>query len=262
MPPSTSNPPPTGISMSILKNSLNVSVRQQPTGTISTSAANQKSVGFQNRTRIYLIPNLTSYSQDDYDACFSTVGDEKRNTSDLVKTINTMRTSSRAEKNRDDFCARGLEHMSSTSAALQRKDNRNRSVHSVLDEQDDQLDGGYVDSDRLAVASSVLSSTATDLAATRAASDAAVARHLNPSSLVTKVSTIDLGIGKDTVAAALTSSSTTSMHRTLLENTLSKVLSSPELTTITSNMTITAAHHRGRSSSVGSQGSLADLGQN
>ena len=125
------------------------------------------SVGFSRRTRIYLVPDISSYSQDEYNACFTTEADEKRNINDLVKTITVMRTGTASDRQCDDFCCRGLEHMTSSAAAQQRKEDRTRVIDSVLDEQDEQWDGGYYDGDRLAAASQHLTFNAADLAAPR-----------------------------------------------------------------------------------------------
>ena len=150
----------------------------------STSIAKHSSVRFNHRTRVYLVPDVSSYSQEEYDACFTTEADEKRNNNDIVKTITVMRTGSAADRECDDFCDRGLEHMTSSAVAQQRKEDRTRVIDSVLDEQDEQWDGGYYDGDRLAAASQHLTFDAANLAATRAQSDASITGAASSSELL------------------------------------------------------------------------------
>ena len=250
----------------------------------STSIAKHFSVGFNHRTRVYLVPNVSSYSEEEYDACFTTEADEKRNTNDIVKTITVMRTGSATDRQCEDFCDRGLEHMASSAVARQRKEDRARVIDSVLDEQDDQWDAGYYDGDRLASVSQHLTSGATDLAAMRAHSDAAIARRLNPSPEVQVVRAdvifkshtdkeawgIDQGnyepmgdltaVTTYTSSTSATSSSSVRMiaTNTPLETILASVLSTPDFSTITANISIMAAQHS-RSKSIGNVGGLTQI---
>ena len=168
----------TSMPTSILKTSI-CSMRPPFARSATNATATKRSVDFSPRTRLYFVPDISFYSQKEYNACFSTEVDEKRNNDDIVKTITVMRTGSAADRQCEDFCDRGLEHMSSSAVALQRKDNRARIIDSVLDEQDDQWDDGYYDGDRLATVSQHLTSDAVDLAIVRAQSDATIARRLN-----------------------------------------------------------------------------------
>ena len=209
-------------------------------------------VGFQRRTWVYLVDSHYDYSDAEHDQVYQTEMDECRNRKDVVRCITVLRSGSEEQRRADDYCPRGLEKMQSSESILRSKAAKERVIDAVLDEQERQWEGNFDNASLLADISARQSANAVEIAILRAASDAAFARIYNPSprdgseetesstrpSSSTSLLPPSTSSSSDDDSTSSTSTTSCSMQRTIVQNTLAKVLSSPDLTSISSNIAI------------------------
>lgn len=226
------------------------------------------SVGFDRRTRVYLVEIHHDYSEAEYDQAYQTDVDERRNHQDIVRCITVLRTGSDEERRAEDYCPRGLEKMQSTESILRAKAAKERVVDAVLDEQDRQWEGNFNDTGLIADISARNSSNAVEIAILRAESDAAFARIYNPSprdandvsgSSTTSRPLLPPSTSSSPRDISPSSNPTTScsQQRSVLQNTLASVLSSPDLISISTN-TVAMPKTRRHSSHTGSYGDVQE----
>lgn len=151
------------------------------------STKSQKKIGFERKTKIYLIPSLSEYSDDEMDACWISEEDNKISQADLTTTILLCRqhNGSIPVDRQDDLTTRGIEYLCTQAAMERRKVTRHTHINAVLDEQDDQWDkhATAVEDQVEAIqqVSSTWSAQSTNEAIARAAQDEAFLRR-RPSS--------------------------------------------------------------------------------
>lgn len=117
----------------------------------STSAAvnKKKSLCFNPRTSIYLIPTLSSISDEDFNLLYMNDDDNKRIQKDAVQTIAAMRACQYNTANpHEEYCS-----LIRANSVEQRKATKDRVLNAGLDEQDSQWERGEFDADRIAEAS-------------------------------------------------------------------------------------------------------------
>lgn len=213
-------------------------------------------VGFQRRTWVYLTKSHHDHSEGEFDQIYQTKLDERRNHEDIVRCITILRSGSDEQRRADDYCPRGLEKMQSAESILRAKVAKERVIDAVLDEQERQWEGNFNDASVLADISARHSSNAVEIAMLRAESDAAFARMYNPSKRDTdeKIESSrsrpllpsSTSSSSDDISTSSNPSISCSQQRSMIfQNTLTKVLSSPDLTSISTNMA-TMAKTRGR----------------
>ena len=233
------------------------------------------SVGFERRTRAYMYPVQIHHDFSDakYDQIYQTKLDERRKHKDIVRCLTILRSGSDEERRSDDYCPRGLETMWSTESILRSKAAQQRVIDAVLDEQERQWDLNLNDASLVAGISARHSSNAVEIALLRASSDAAFARIYNPSpgdtdkesesSKCRPMSLPSTSSSTDDISTSPDSSSPScSQQRTVLQNTLAKVLSSPDLTctSISTNM-VTMAKTRRHASLTGTHRKVSGGGK-
>ena len=215
------------------------------------------SVGFDRRTRVYLVKSHHDYNDAEHDQIYQTKLDERRSHRDVVRCVTILRSGSDEERRAEDCCPRGLEKMQSTESILRAKAAKQRAIDAVLDEQDRQWEGNLNDTGLIADISARNSSNAVEIALLRAESDAAFARIYNPSPRDTDEksepskcrprSPPSTSMSSDDVSDRSDSSQSSSQKRSMIvQNALTKVLSSPDLTSISTNMaTMSKARQHG-----------------
>ena len=229
------------------------------------------SVGFDRRTRVYFVQSI-DFSDAEYDQIYQAKLDERRNHKDIVRCITILRSGSDEERRADGYCSRGLEKMQSTESILRSKAARQRVIDAVLDEQERQWDLNLNDASLVADISARHSSNAVEIAILRASSDAAFARIYNPSprdtdegsesSKCRPMSLPSTSSSSDDISTSSDSSSPScSQQRTVLLNSLAKALSSPDLTSISTNM-VTMAKTRRHASLTGTHRKVPGGGKN
>lgn len=213
---------------SILKQTS--SQRRQPAVTTFPSASLQqvvahthtppqnKSVVFDRRTRVYLIPTVNEMRQEDYDACFITDAESKEAQEEMLSCIGAMRRGLNDNDEEGGLCFRGIEHMRSAASMSQRNDRKLHVTDSILDAQDE--DG---DPDHIAAVARRVAHWAVEAALIKASSDAAFVRRMqknasrtNLDSLSTAESNADLlraQVIQDTLDEALSTSSAEDIER-------------------------------------------------
>ena len=143
-------------------------------------------VGFERKTKIYLIPSLSEYSDDEIDACWIGEDDNKISQAELATTIVLCRQNNGSipRDRHDDLTIRGIEYLCTQAAMERRKATRHAHINAVLDEQDDQWDKHATVEDQeeaIQQVSSTWSARSTNEAIARAAQDEAFLRR-RPSS--------------------------------------------------------------------------------
>ena len=103
-------------------------------------APKKKSIAFTKTTRVYLVPTLDEYSEEEYIACWRGDHDEKSSQDDLVATVQVARkhSSSIPPTSTDVMTTRGIEHLCSPHYMKLRTSRRKAYLDAVLDEQDRQ----------------------------------------------------------------------------------------------------------------------------
>jgi hypothetical protein len=94
---------------------------------------------FSPRTRVYLIPTLDEYTDEEINNTWITKEEEIVSQRDLIKTIEILRQNNGAiPKNLQDICAaRGIDHIANQQEAARRKALKMSHIDAVLDAQDD-----------------------------------------------------------------------------------------------------------------------------
>jgi hypothetical protein len=136
-----------------------------------------RQVGFSSRTRVYLVPSLTEYTDQELEACFTTEQDTKRNQLDIVTSIRDARTHGPTA---EGVYVRGLEYLVNPSAVQERKIAKERHCDAVLDEQDCQWDAGVFPTNWDAIAKVAIANSqeSRDRAQMMGTKDAVVARRI------------------------------------------------------------------------------------
>ena len=133
-----------------------------------------KSVAFDRRTRVYLIPTMNEMRQEEYDACFITDAESKEAQEEMLSCILAMRRglNDNDEDTCSGLCFRGIEHMRSAASMSQRNDYKLHVTNSILDAQDEDEDP-----DHIAAVARRVTQWAVEAALTKASSDAAFVRR-------------------------------------------------------------------------------------
>ena len=142
-------------------------------------------VRFGSRTKVYLIPSISDYSDKEFTAMWMVDEDRAAAQAGILGDIKAMRTAGAggagATTDGEGHCSRGLEHMRSAAHMEQRKINKESVMNAVLDAQDAQFEANVINEEDLLEASSRNSRWARENAESMAASDAAcVRRHVRP----------------------------------------------------------------------------------
>lgn len=171
-----------------------------------------KSVVFDRRTRVYLIPTTNEMRQEEYDACFFTDAESKEAQEEMLSCILAMRRGLNDNDEEGGLCFRGIEHMRSAASMSQRNEHKLHVTDSILDAQDEDEDP-----DHIAAVARRVTHWAVEAALTKASSDAAFVRRMqrnasraNLDSLSTAESDADLlrtQAIQDTLDEALSTSS-------------------------------------------------------
>ena len=132
-----------------------------------------KSVVFDRRTRVYLIPTLSEMKQKEYDACFVTDAESKEAQEEMLSCILAMRRGLNDNDDDSGLCFRGIEHMRSAASMSQRNDHKLHVTDSILDAQDEDEDP-----DHIAAVARRVTRWAVEAALTKASSDAAFVRRM------------------------------------------------------------------------------------
>mmetsp|Transcript_34727 Transcript_34727/g.76276 ORF Transcript_34727/g.76276 Transcript_34727/m.76276 type:complete len:386 (+) Transcript_34727:339-1496(+) len=162
----------------------------------------ERRVKFHGRTRVYLIQTLDEMSEEEVRCTWRTEDDEADTQSEIVQTVRMMRRSGGlADGDGDgdidvenDITCRGLEHLGTADAVVERKERKANQLHAVLDEQDRQWDNPHLppDEDRIAHIATTRAASSVETAATVAARDAAfVRRFVGTSTSITTMVTAD-----------------------------------------------------------------------
>jgi hypothetical protein len=147
-------------------------------------APKKKSVAFTKTTRIYLVPTLDEYSEEEYIACWRGDREEKSSQDDLVATVQVARkhSSSIPPTSTDVMTTRGIEHLCSPHAMKRRTSRRKEYLDAVLDEQDRQWadDTDRTEKGRQAIRAIGMaqSKDSAELAIARAAEDAIFVKRM------------------------------------------------------------------------------------
>ena len=200
---SPSQPTPTTSSSSSTPTSTSYSTSnsttvQLPRPSVPPPTSNtQKRVGFERKTKIYLIPSLSEYTDDEIDACWIGEEDTKISQDELASTIMLLRQNNGSipGDRQDDLTIRGIEHLCTQAAMERRKATRQTHINAVLDEQDDHWDKHATVEDQeeaIQQVSSIWSARSTVDAIARAAQDEAFLRRRLSSILSSITTCIDM----------------------------------------------------------------------
>ena len=188
----------------------------------------RRSVSFHSRTKVYLVPTLDDWTEDEIVKSYRTDEDEAITQEEIVSTIRIMRRNSGRTSDDDEtlrnVTARGLEHLGTSEAMAHRKLRKSRQLNSVLDEQDRQWDNPHLeDHQRIADIANQTSAECRARALASAAEDATYVRRLvRRESAESTGGSEDSGVPTGTsTAAASTSTSNQDTSRRSLRSTVS-----------------------------------------
>lgn len=145
--------------------------------TITAAATTKKqmsSVGFNKRTRIYLVESLSDFSHAEIDAVWITLEEHKASLADVAKNVQAMRSNA-AEDDSLGLCFRGLEALRSTSILQRSKANKEKHIDDILDEQDRQWEEAEISHEKIAKVSQSSSEQARQHAVAKGTHDNIVA---------------------------------------------------------------------------------------
>ena len=147
-------------------------------------AEQKKTAHFSKRTRVYLIPTLSEYSDKEYADCWRGDDDEMLSQDHLVGTIQMARKhrSSIPSTHANVMTIRGIEHLCSADAMQRRKCTKKAYLDAVLDEQDlqwtDDVDKTEKGKDAIRAIATRHSKHSKEVAIARATEDAAFVKSL------------------------------------------------------------------------------------
>ena len=161
--------------------------RQQPNQKSSTTTNSEsgtnRSVHFNPRTSVRVIPTLEKYTDDELNNCFWGEQDDIASKEHIVATVRAIRAGEIDEDSDNDEhrCARGLEQLATVQAREEVKQRRRRILHAVMDEQDFQWSQNIEDDVRIAIMALRESVPSRNKALVAAAQDAAYVRRMEVS---------------------------------------------------------------------------------
>ena len=146
---------------------------------------------------MYLIQTLDEMTEEEVRCTWRTEDDEADTQSEIVQTVRMMRRNGGlADGDVDsDITCRGLEHLGTADAVVERKERKAHQLHAVLDEQDRQWDSPRLpmDEHRIAHIAATRAASSVETAVTIAAQDEAfVRRVVGTSTTITTTVAADL----------------------------------------------------------------------
>ena len=135
--------------------------------------AESKNIAFNRQTRVYLIPTLSEWTQEEYDACFVTDAESKASQEEMRDNIIAMRQGLNDNDEDSGLCFRGIEYMRSAASFSQRNNHKAHVTNSILDAQDE-----VEEPEHIAAVSRRVTRQAVEAALTKASSDAAFVRRM------------------------------------------------------------------------------------
>ena len=137
------------------------------------AAERKNNITFNRQTRVYLIPTLSEWTQEEYDACFITDAESKASQEETWDNIIAMGQGLNDNDEDSGLCFRGIEYMRSAASMSQRNDHKAHVTNSILDAQDEDEDPYHI----AAVARRV-ALPAIEAALAKASTDAAFVRRM------------------------------------------------------------------------------------
>ena len=135
--------------------------------------AESKNIAFNRQTRVYLIPTLSEWTQEECDACFVTDAESKASQEETRDNIIAMRQGLNDNDEDSGLCFRGIEYMRSVTSFSQRNNHKAHATNSILDAQDE-----VEDPEHIAAVSRRVTLLAVESALAKASSDAAFVRRM------------------------------------------------------------------------------------
>ena len=128
---------------------------------------------------VYLVPSLDEYTGQEFETCFTTDQDNKRNHLDIINNVTKVRMHG-PTCTAEDICIRGLEYLVDSRLYRERKVAKERHYDAILDEQNRQWDANVLPTDWDAIAKVSLQSSkkSRDKAQMMGAKDAVLARQI------------------------------------------------------------------------------------
>jgi hypothetical protein len=114
---------------------------------ISKSPISKKSVSFNERVRSRPFLHINDYSDEELHATWLNADDMQSIRREIRCTVEMMRWGDTFDEN--EYSRSGLEHRTSDGSRI-RRENQSAAVNAVLDEQDRQFEGNYLDEQELA----------------------------------------------------------------------------------------------------------------
>ena len=144
-----------------------------PSPTQRPLTAESKNIAFNRQTRVYLIPTLSEWTQEQYGACFVTDAESKASQEEMRDNIIAMRQGLNDNDEDSGLCFRGIEYMRSAASFSQRNNHKAHVTNSILDAQDE-----VEEPEHIAAVSRRVTRQAVEAALTKASSDAAFVRRM------------------------------------------------------------------------------------